>query len=94
MPAQPGKGLEPVDAGQPDVEHDEIGRAAADGLEREFTAADGIDAEALQFEVLDQHGGQRAIVVDEQQTFLRHGWGSDHLADVYLLLTHAGKRGA
>ncbi len=54
--------------GQSDVEHDEIGWLVGDQFQRLLATRDRADFEALQFEALAYHGGERPIVFDQQKS--------------------------
>ena len=64
--AQPLERHQPVDAGQPDVEQDDVVAAPADLLETGLAALDGIDGVAL----VAQHAAERrahaGFVVNDQ----------------------------
>ena len=67
--AQPRQRRQPVHAGQPHVENDQIDRAAGDPLEARLTARHGFDAVALIAQHAAQGGPHPRFVVDDQD-----GW--------------------
>ena len=70
--AEPAAHLEPVEVGQHHVEHDEVGRARLDGVERVAPDADRVHLEALVAERRLEHRAQVVLVVDEQESFACH----------------------
>src|SRR4029077_18376576 len=65
--------LEAVDAGEHQVEQDEVRRLAAEGLEAAVTAQRDLHREPLFFQVVLQHLGDVGLVLDEQNPFSCHG---------------------
>src|SRR5436190_1244510 len=68
-PHQPGD-VEPVDAGQADVEDDDPDLVPAELGQRLFSGADPDDAPAAALEIPASHGADRMLVLDEQDRAL------------------------
>src|SRR6185436_2472607 len=79
----------PVEAGQHEVEHDQVGRPPAHGIEGGVAAAVHLDLEALAREVVAHHFGEVGLVLDHCDA-RRHGrnlarlrWCGDRLGAVF-----------
>ena len=57
---------EPVDAGQPDVEQDDVVRGPREPVEAGFPAVDGVDLVALVAQDADERRADARLVVDDQ----------------------------
>ena len=75
--AQPATHLEPVQVGQHDIEDDEVGLRAGDGVEGGATARHGDDPEAVVPQSGIEHRSKVVLVVDEEQSFAGHGLRMD-----------------
>jgi len=75
--AHAAQGLEAVDAGEADIQDQEVVRVLADGHGHGFTAFGAIDHPALGAQGTRGGIGQQGIVFDKQDTHGRHSDGSD-----------------
>ncbi len=58
--------VEPVEVGQPEVEHDDVGRALGDVAQRLETLVCGLHRVAVSGEDLDQRGPDHRVVLDDK----------------------------